>query len=71
MLAGSAVAGFIVAFALPSAALDEKSAIPPLASANAMGKVRWEHLLTAFDANGKMIEAWEQWNDKFRINVVG
>src|SRR5437016_2461885 len=33
MLAGSAVAGFIVALALPSAALDEKNAIPPLASA--------------------------------------
>ena len=30
-----------------------------------MGKVRWEHLLTVFDANGKMVEAWEQWNDKF------
>ena len=33
VLVALAVAGFIVALALPSAALDEKSAVPSLASA--------------------------------------
>lgn len=35
------------------------------ARAATSGKPRWEHVLMVFDANGKLIESWEQHNNLF------
>ena len=39
--------------------------VPAEGAATAATNPRWEHLFCIFDANGKLIESWEQYNDLF------
>src|SRR5262245_23677633 len=39
--------------------------IPAQGAATGATNPRWEHLFCVYDANGKLLESWEQWNGLF------